>query len=65
MSCETMTMSTPKKHIINGIDEMYLIEDIEKKLESFNHLLERSTEKGSHCHSNFVILISLNRKRPY
>lgn len=46
MSCETITMSTPQKPL-NGVDEMFLIEDIEKKLESFSHLLERSTEKGS------------------
>lgn len=46
MSCDMLSLITPQKPFPNGVDEMFLIEDIEKKLESFSHLLERSTEKG-------------------
>ena len=43
MSCD-ITMVTPEK---TCMEEIFLIEDIEKKLMSFSHLLERSTEKGT------------------
>ena len=47
MSCDMIdTTITPQKVHPGGVDEIFLIEDIEKKLESFSHLLERSSEKG-------------------
>jgi len=46
MSCDMMDTITPQKTNQSGVDEIFLIEDIEKKLESFSHLLERSSEKG-------------------
>jgi len=39
-----LSMVTPEK---SCMEEMFILEDIEKKLMSFSHLLERSTEKGS------------------
>ncbi len=47
MSCDTLTVVTPEKPHQTFMDEIFLIEDIEKKLQSFSHLLERSTEKGN------------------
>lgn len=57
MICERGTMSTPQKSNVSGVDEMFLIEDIEKKLMSFSHLLEKSSEKGLIHLPNDKILI--------
>ena len=47
MSCDTtVMMTTPQRLPLSDIDNMYLIEDLEKNLESFSHLLEKSTERG-------------------
>ena len=42
---ENNTISTPKK-AVSAPEEFYLIENIEKELENFSHLLERSEKKG-------------------
>lgn len=58
MFYERGAMSTPQKSNVSGVDEMFLIEDIEKKLMSFSHLLEKSSEKGLiYLHHMLIVCI--------